>query len=177
MQFQRRRNKNYNAFKKYKMSKLKYLLILVVILSCRSSKDEIESSFDMLYLVSIIEEFKLKCTDTNELETHVKAKFNPADSTLTFFIGRSHLDYSDKWIIKLKNSIFEIDSINKNNLWKEVKIKTTSNQSAIKYYAKEDLQHENLDYFNLYIYDWCDKKEQKNFIASLKRIIELSKLQ
>ena len=158
------------------MSKLKYFLILVVFLSCRSSKDEIASSFDVIYLGSIIEEFKLKCIDTNELESHVKAKFNPVDSTLIFFIGHSHLDYSDKWIVKLKNSILEIDSINKNNLWKEVKIKTTSNQSAIKYYAKEDLQYEHLDYFNLYIYDWCDKNEQENFIASLKRIIELSKL-
>jgi hypothetical protein len=66
-----------------------------VVVSCRSSKDRNRDALNLtsaLNRAGLLKEFKSEnVLILDELETHEKAQFNPADSTLTIEIGRSHL--------------------------------------------------------------------------------------
>ena len=65
----------------------------------------------MAYLGGIIENYMFECTDANQLEVHTKAKFNPTDSTLTFFIGKSKTEFFQKWNIPLRDVYVDINFI------------------------------------------------------------------
>lgn len=158
------------------MKKIIGILCFVLLQSCSSKKSTIEKSNDRLFLAKIIENYMLNCTDSNDLKVHTKAKYNQENSTITFYIGNSISDYYQRWTVPLNEIDIEIDKENPSTTLRELKIKGIDNKSVIKYSEKETEEMENSDYFVIYLYYWCDKNEQNNFIAALKRIIELNKL-
>lgn len=151
------------------------IIFQLLFQSCSSKKSIIEKSNDVQFLSKIIENYMLNCTDSNDLKTHMKSKYNPKDSTISFYIGNSIYDYYQKWNIPLQEIEIEIDNTNSEKLLRELKIKGINNKSVIKYYENGIQEIENLDYLVIYLFNWCDKNEQKNFIAALKRITELNK--
>lgn len=156
------------------MKKIIGILCFFLLQSCASEKSKIEKSNDMLFLAETIENYMFNCTDSNDLKVHTKAKHNLKDSTITFFIGKSISDYHQKWKIPLKEIAINVDNKNSRTFLRELKIKGIDNISIIKYSENGNEETENLDYFVIYLHNWCDKKEQKNFIAALKRITELN---
>lgn len=131
----------------------------------------------MQYLGGIVENFMFECTDTNQLEVHTKAKFNLADSTLTFFIGKSKSDFFQKWDIPLNRVFIDVNIISSTmETWEELKIKGIEKNSVIQYTNKKSGKSELTKSFTIYLFDWCNEKKQENFIRALKRITELSKL-
>lgn len=153
------------------------LLLLVTILSCASEKDMIKRSRDLKFLSGIIEDYMFECFDANQLEVHLKSKFNSSDSSLTFFIGKSKYDYFQKWKIPLKNVYLDLDSIKTNHeFWSSVKIRGVNQDSVIQYSENNNDSIEFFNSFNVYLFKWCDNQKQEQFISSLKRINELSKM-
>jgi len=131
----------------------------------------------MQYLGGIVENFMFDCTDANQLEVHTRAKFNPTDSTLTFFKGKSKSDFFQKWDIPLNRVFIDVNIISSTvETWEELKIKGIGKNSVIQYTNKKNGETELTKSFNVYLFDWCDEKKQENFISALKRITELSKL-
>ncbi|MBW4971620.1 hypothetical protein KZY98_14235 [Croceibacter atlanticus] len=159
------------------MRKTISILSFLIILSCSSDKEKIEKSTDMIYLSGIIENYMFECTDANQLEVHTKAKYNPIDSTMTFYVGKSKLDFIKKWDIPLDKVHLDLDNMNStSNLWRSLKIKGINQDSVISFIHKENSKIELTKSFNIYLFEWCDKKKQENFISALNRITELSKL-
>ncbi|WP_143067838.1 hypothetical protein [Olleya namhaensis] len=159
------------------MKKTISILTFFLILSCSSEKDKIEKSTDMTYLGRIIENYMFECTDANQLEVHTKAKYNPTDSTLTFFIGKSKTEFFQKWEIPLQDIYVDINFIHSlTDTMKQINIKATEKDSVIQYSDKRNITFEMTNSYNIYLFDWCDKEKQENFISALERITELSKL-
>ena len=153
------------------------ILSFLLILSCSSEKDKIEQSTDMAYLGGIIENYMFECTDANQLEVHTKAKYNPIDSTMTFYIGKSKSDFIKKWDIPLDKVYLDLENISStSDLWRSLKIKGIDQDSVINYIHKKNSEDKLTKSYNIYLFDWCDKNKQENFISALKRISELSKL-
>lgn len=131
----------------------------------------------MIYLSGIIENYMFECTDTNQLELHTKAKYNPIDSTMTFYVGKSKSDFIKKWVIPLDKVYLDLENkSSKSDLWRSLKIKGIKEDSVINFINKENLKIELTKSFNIYLFEWCDDKKQENFISALNRITELSKL-
>ena len=131
----------------------------------------------MVYLGEIIENYMFECTDANQLEVHTKAKFNPTDSTLTFFIGKSKTEFFQKWNIPLQKVYVDINFIHSlTDTMKQINIKATEKDSVIQYSDNRNMTSKMTKSYNIYLFDWCDEKKQENFISALKRITELSKL-
>ena len=158
------------------MKKIIGILCFLLFHSCSSKKSIIEKSNDRLFLAKTIENYMLNCTDSNDLKVHTKAKYNLENSTIPFYIGNSISDYYQKWNIPLRDIEIEVEVDNKNSktLLRELKIKGIDNKSVIKYSENGIEETENSDYFFIYLYNWCDKNEQNNFIAALKRITALN---
>ncbi len=130
----------------------------------------------MQYLGGIIENYMFECTDANQLEVHKKAKYNSIDSTLTFYIGKSKSDYFQKWDIPLNKVYVDLNIISSTvATWQEFKLKGINQDSVIKYSNKDNLESKFTKSHNIYLYEWCDKDGQENFISAFKRITELSK--
>ena len=160
------------------MKKTISILSFLLILSCSSEKDKIEKSTDMTYLGGIIENYIFECTDANQLEVHTKAKYNPIDSTMTFYVGKSKFDFIKKWDIPLDKVYLDLENISStSDLWRSLKIKGIDQDSVINYIHKENSEVKLTKSYNIYLFDWCDKNKQENFISALKRISELSKLE
>ena len=131
----------------------------------------------MVYLGGIIENYMFECTDANQLEVHTKAKYNPTDTTLTFFIGKSKTEFFQKWNIPLQNVWVDINFIHSlTDTMKQINIKATEKDSVIQYSDNRNMTSKMTKSYNIYLFDWCDDKKQENFISALKRITELSKL-
>ena len=131
----------------------------------------------MAYLGGIIEKYMFECTDANQLEVHTKAKFNPTDSTLTFFIGKSKTEFFQKWNIPLRDVYVDINFIHSlTDTMKQINIKAPEKDSVIQYSDNRNMTSKMTKFFNIYLFDWCEEKKQENFISALKRITELSKL-
>lgn len=159
------------------MKKTIGILSFLLILSCTSEKDKIEKSTDMAYLGGIIENYMFECTDANQLEVHTKAKYNPIDSTLTFFIGKSKTEFFQKWDIPLRDVYVDINFIHSlTDTMRQINIKTTEKDFVIQYSDKKNMTSKMTKSYNIYLFDWCNEKKQENFISALKRITELSKL-
>ena len=153
------------------------ILSFLLILSCTSEKDKIEKSTDMEYLGGIIENYMFECTDANHLEVHTKAKYNPVDSSLIFFIGKSKTEFFQKWNIPLRDIYVDINFIHSlTDTMKQINIKAAEKDSVIQYSDKKNMTSEMTTSYNIYLFDWCNEKKQENFISALKRITELSKL-
>lgn len=153
------------------------ILSFLLIQSCSTEKDRIEKSTDMIYLGDIIENFMYECTGANQLEVHTKAKYNPVDSTFTFYVGKSKSDFIKKWNISLDKIYIDLENKgSSSNLWRSLQIKGIDQESVINYVHKKDLEVKLTKSFNIYLFEWCDKKKQENFISALKRITELSKM-
>ena len=150
------------------------IIFQLLFQSCSSKKSIIEKSNDVQFLSKIIENYMLNCTDSNDLKVHMKSIYNQENSTMTFYIGNSISDYYQKWNIPLQEIEIEINNTNSETLLRELKIKGINNKSVIKYSENSIEETENSDYFVIYLYNWCDKNEQNNFIAALKRITELN---
>lgn len=130
----------------------------------------------MVYLGGIIENYMFECTDANQLEVHTKAKYNPTDSILTFFIGKSKTEFFQKWNIPLQDVFVDINFIHSlTDTMKQINIKATGKDSVIQYSDKRNMTSKMTSSYNIYLFDWCDKEKQENFISALKRITELSK--
>ena len=157
------------------MKKIIGILCILLFQSCSSKKSIIEKSNDRLFLAKTIENYMLNCTDSNDLKVHMKSIYNQENSTMTFYIGNSISDYYQKWNIPLQEIEIEINNTNSETLLRELKIKGINNKSVIKYSENSIEETENSDYLVIYLFNWCDNNEQKNFIAALKRITELSK--
>lgn len=151
------------------------IIFQLLFQSCSSKKSIIEKSNDVQFLSKIIENYMLNCTDSNDLKVHMKSIYNQENSTMTFYIGNSISDYYQKWNIPLQEIEIEINNTNSETLLRELKIKGINNKSVIKYSENSIEETENSDYLVIYLFNWCDNNEQKNFIAALKRITELSK--
>ncbi len=118
-----------------------------------------------------------ECTDANQLEVHTKAKYNPTDSTLTFFIGKSKTEFFQKWEIPLQDIYVDINFIHSlTDTMKQINIKAIEKDSVIQYSDKRNITFKMTNSYNIYLFDWCDKEKQENFISALERITELSKL-
>ncbi|MGS2765290.1 hypothetical protein [Sinomicrobium sp. M5D2P9] len=158
------------------MKKVIDILLISLLLSC-SEKRRIEHSRDLNYLGEIVQTYMFECTDANQLEVHTKAKFNPTDTTMTFYIGKSKSDFFQKWNIPLNQISLKLDTINSTMAVPSLKIRGIENRSVIQYTGSENKISKKTKSFNIYLFDWCDKKKQDNFIRAFKRMIELAKLQ
>jgi hypothetical protein len=58
---------------------------------------------------------------------------------------------------------------------REFKLKGTNKDSVLKYSDKKYADSKMTNSFNIYLFDWCDKEKQDNFISAFERITELSK--
>lgn len=160
------------------MRKTINVLTFILFFSCSSEKDKIEKSTDMQYLGGIIENYMFECTGANQLEVHTKAKYNPTDSTMVFYIGKSKSDFFQKWNIPLRKVYVDINYISSTiATMRKFKIKGTNKDSVIKYSDKKNTDSKMTNSFNIYLFDWCAKEKQDNFISAFERITELSKLE
>lgn len=132
----------------------------------------------MVYLGGLIETYMFECTDANQLEVHTKANYNSTDSTMTFYIGKSESDFFQKWDIPLRKVYVDLNMINSTvATLKNLNIKGIEQDSVITYSDKRSGETKQTKSFNIYLYDWCDKKNQENFITALERMTELSRTQ
>lgn len=159
------------------MKKTLSILLFFGFLSCASKKDKIEKSTDMVFLGGIIEDYMLECTDANHLEVHTKAKFNPTDSTLTFYTGESQSDFFQKWQIPLSGVNTDLIDESLDSFHRKLKISGIAQDSVIYYSNRKDSVFKPIQSFNIYLYNWCDDKKQEHFISAVKRITALTNLE
>ena len=142
------------------------IIFQLLFQSCSSKKSIIEKSNDVQFFSKIIENYMLNCTDSNDLKTRMKSKYNQENSTMTFYIGNSISDYYQKWNIPLQEIEIEINSTNSETLLRELKIKGINNKSVIKYFENSIEGTENSDYLVIYLFNWCDNSEQKTLLLN-----------
>ncbi len=159
------------------MKKILSIFLFFGLLSCASKKDKIERSTDMVFLGEIIEKYMLECTDANHLEVHTKAKFNPADTTLTFYIGKSQSDFFQKWQIPMSRVNTDLINESLDSFHRKLKINSIARDSVIYYSNRKDSVFKATQSFDIYLYNWCDDKKQEHFISAVKRITALTNLE
>ena len=159
------------------MKKTLSILLFFGLFSCASKKDKIEKSMDMVFLGEIIENYMLECTDANHLKVHTKAKFNPTDSTLTFYVGKSQSDFFQKWQIPLSGVNTDLIDESPDSFHRKLKISGIAQDSVIYYSNRSDSVSRRTQSFNIYLYNWCDDKKQEHFISAINRITALTKLE
>lgn len=163
------------------MKKAIYILSFLIFLSCFSinSEIDIEQTTNIESLGEVIENFMLECmgTKTNDDTGHMNIKFNPSDSTATFYIGKSISDFSQKWNIPLREVEIDSSNIDISMSYQEFKITSIDQKSLIKYsYADEKIiNHKSNRSFSIYLFNLCSLERQETFKRAFKRIIELSR--